>query len=218
MEALELIRTHAGDLPLLARFAIAMALIVGIPPLARRARLPVVVGLLLSGIVVGPYGLGIFPVHPSIADFFAELGKLMLMFFAGLEINSALFPAGAEPVDPVRFLHDPDPASAGQRPLDSGSVAPAAAFPGGRPGVAARVAYPPGSFHRRSAGCDSARTHHHYLRRDGDLDTLSLVVFAVCVSTYQSGFSVSGITVQLVEIAVFVPLILLGLSRVGAIS
>ena len=47
-------------------------------------------------------------------------------------------------------------------------------------------------------------------------DTLSLVVFAVCLSTYQSGFSVSGMTVQLLEIAVFVPLILLGLSRVGA--
>ena len=91
MDILELIRSHAASLPLLARFAIAMALIVGIPPLARWARLPVVVGLLLGGIVVGPYGLGIFPVHPAVADFFAELGKLMLMFFAGLEIDLALF-------------------------------------------------------------------------------------------------------------------------------
>jgi Kef-type K+ transport system membrane component KefB len=46
-------------------------------------------------------------------------------------------------------------------------------------------------------------------------DTLSLVVFAICVSTYKSGFSMSGLTVQLVEIAVFVPVILFGLSRVG---
>ena len=47
-------------------------------------------------------------------------------------------------------------------------------------------------------------------------DTLSLVVFAVCVSTFQRGFSVSGLAVQLIEIAIFVPLILFGLSRLGA--
>jgi Kef-type K+ transport system membrane component KefB len=47
-------------------------------------------------------------------------------------------------------------------------------------------------------------------------DTLSLVVFAICVSTYESGFSISGLALQLIEIAVFVPLILLGLSRAGA--
>ncbi len=47
-------------------------------------------------------------------------------------------------------------------------------------------------------------------------DTLSLVVFAVCVSTYASGFSMSVLGVQLFEIAIFVPLILFGLSRIGA--
>ena len=47
-------------------------------------------------------------------------------------------------------------------------------------------------------------------------DTFSLVVFAICVSIYQSGFSVFGLVVQLIEIAIFVPLILFGLSRLGA--
>ena len=47
-------------------------------------------------------------------------------------------------------------------------------------------------------------------------DTLSLIVFAVCVSTYASGFSMSVLGVQLLEIAIFVPLILFGLSRIGA--
>jgi Kef-type K+ transport system membrane component KefB len=47
-------------------------------------------------------------------------------------------------------------------------------------------------------------------------DTLSLVVFAVCVSTFQRGFSVPALAVQLMEIAIFNPLILFGLSRVGA--
>jgi Kef-type K+ transport system membrane component KefB len=47
-------------------------------------------------------------------------------------------------------------------------------------------------------------------------DLLSLIVFAVCVPTFTSGFSLFGLAIQLGEIAVFVPLILFGLSRVGA--
>jgi Kef-type K+ transport system membrane component KefB len=68
-----------------------MAIIVVIPPLCRRARLPAVVGLLLSGVVLGPHVLGIGGERTPIADFFAELGKLLLMFFAGLETDLAQF-------------------------------------------------------------------------------------------------------------------------------
>jgi hypothetical protein len=41
-------------------------------------------------------------------------------------------------------------------------------------------------------------------------------VFAVSVSTYATGFAPEGLAIQLIEIAVFVPLILIGLSRAGA--
>jgi Kef-type K+ transport system membrane component KefB len=47
-------------------------------------------------------------------------------------------------------------------------------------------------------------------------DTLSLIVFAICVSTYTTGFSAEALAKQLIEIAAFVPLILFGLSRAGA--
>src|SRR5262249_37278999 len=47
-------------------------------------------------------------------------------------------------------------------------------------------------------------------------DTLSLIVFAICVSVYTTGFSASALGLQLIEIAVFVPLILIGLARAGA--
>src|SRR5271157_1760754 len=77
--------------PSLARFAIGMAIIVGVPALCRRVGLPAVVGLLLSGVVLGPHVLGLFGEHAPIADFFAELGKLLLMFFAGLDAFSFLF-------------------------------------------------------------------------------------------------------------------------------
>jgi Kef-type K+ transport system membrane component KefB len=84
-------RSHVLALPDLAKFAIVVAVIVGVPPLAARVRLPPMVGLLLFGVVLGPHVLGFFGEHRPIADFFAELGKLLLMFSAGLEIDIALF-------------------------------------------------------------------------------------------------------------------------------
>ena len=47
-------------------------------------------------------------------------------------------------------------------------------------------------------------------------DTLSLIVNAVCAGIYHRGFSVLNLEVQLIEVAVFVPLVLFGLSRLGA--
>jgi len=47
-------------------------------------------------------------------------------------------------------------------------------------------------------------------------DTLSLFVFAICVSTFQTGFSVLSLALQLLEIVIFVPFILFGVSRLGA--
>jgi Kef-type K+ transport system membrane component KefB len=88
---LELIRADALGLPDLAKFAIIMAIIVGIPALSRRCRLPAVVGLLLSGVLIGPHGLGLFGKKTPIASFLADLGKLLLMFFAGLEIDLEQF-------------------------------------------------------------------------------------------------------------------------------
>jgi Kef-type K+ transport system membrane component KefB len=46
-------------------------------------------------------------------------------------------------------------------------------------------------------------------------DTLSLLVFAVCVPLFATGFSASGLAIQLIEIIVFVPIVLFGLSRGG---
>jgi Kef-type K+ transport system membrane component KefB len=40
--------------------------------------------------------------------------------------------------------------------------------------------------------------------------------FAVCVSTFQTGFSLPTLAIQVLEIAIFVPFILFGVSRCGA--
>jgi len=47
-------------------------------------------------------------------------------------------------------------------------------------------------------------------------DTLSLVVFAICVSIYTTGFSPAGLAVLIAEIVGYILLVLFGLSRLGA--
>src|SRR5688572_11444847 len=79
------------SLPPLARFSVAMLILFTIPPLCRRVRLPAVVGFLAAGVLVGPHCLEVAPKHGEVAHFFAELGKLLLMFFAGMEIDLVLF-------------------------------------------------------------------------------------------------------------------------------
>src|SRR5215475_9037373 len=104
MEWLEFIRTHLLTLPILTKFAIIMAVLVGVPALSRRLRLPAAVGLLLAGLVIGPHGFDVVGDKRPIVDFLAEIGKLLLMFMAGLEVNLALFKAAKNKVMTFGFL------------------------------------------------------------------------------------------------------------------
>src|SRR5262245_36456623 len=78
-------------LPPLARFAVALMVFLTVPAVCRRIRIPAVVGLLAAGVVLGPNCLRVAPLHNQVAEFFAEIGKLLLMFFAGLEIDLGQF-------------------------------------------------------------------------------------------------------------------------------
>ena len=49
-----------------------------------RMRVPWVVALIAGGVIIGPYGLGLFEPDPTI-NFLAGIGLVFLMFMAGLE-------------------------------------------------------------------------------------------------------------------------------------
>jgi Kef-type K+ transport system membrane component KefB len=213
MDVLDFIRAHVSSLPPLAKFVVGTALIVAIPSLACRVRLPAAVGLLLSGVVVGPHGLDIFGEQRPIADFFADLGKLLLMFVAGLTMDLALFRQALHRSILFGLLTTGIPCLLGMAVglLFGYRLIPAIA-------VGSLLA-----SHTLLGSPIVARLGVHRLEpviitvgATVLSDTLSLVIFALCVSTYKSGFSVAGLAMQLTEIAVFVPLILCGLSRMGA--
>ena len=209
----EFIRSHAAALPHLAKFALGMMIIWGVPLLSRRVRLPGIVGLLLSGVVIGPYVLGIFGQQRPVMDFFADLGKLLLMFVAGLEIDLAHFRQAQGKSIMFGLITTGIPLLLGTAvgllfgygiiaSIVIGSLLASHTLLG-LP-IVARL------------GANRLEPITITVGATVLSDTLSLVVFAVCVSTYESGFSVSAVTKQLVEIAVFVPVVLFGLSRLGA--
>ena len=200
-------------LPNLAKFAIVMAIIACAPALARRVRIPELVGLVAFGILLGPYVLDVAPQNHPIVQFFGDLGRLLLMFGAGLEIDINLF------------------RKAQNRSVIFGlitTVVPQVL------GTAFALAFGYGIIPAIVIG--SLLASHTLLAlpivtRLGAIelepvvvaigatlvsDTLSLIVFGICVSTYTTGFSPSGLTVQIIEVAIFVPLILVGVSRGGA--
>jgi Kef-type K+ transport system membrane component KefB len=157
--------------------------------------------------------LDVIGTNRPIADFFADLGKLLLMFCAGLEIDLALFRRARNRVIAFGILTTSLPLLLGTGVGILFGYRPVAAIVLGsllasHTLLAAPVVVKLGATRLEPVAVTFGATVMS--------DTLSLVVFAVCVSTFQKGFSVSALAVQLIEIAIFIPLILFGLSRLGA--
>jgi Kef-type K+ transport system membrane component KefB len=210
----ELIQTiAAASFTPLAKFALGMVLIFGIPLLARRIRLPAAVGLLLSGVVIGPHVLGIFGEQRPIADFMADLGALLLMFVSGLEIDVGQFRQAQTRSILFGVLTTVLPLLFGTA---VGLIFDYKLIPAVVIGSLLASHTLLGSPIVLELGVNRLEPIVITISATVLSDTFSLVVFAICVSTYKSGFSASAFALQIVEIAVFVPVVLLGVSRVGA--
>jgi Kef-type K+ transport system membrane component KefB len=213
MSFVEILQRALTNLPVLARFAIFMALIVIIPQLSRRMRLPAPVGLLLSGVLLGPHMLDVFPRQHPISEFFSELGMLLLMFFAGLEINLPLFwqKISRSMVFGVTTT---------SVPLLLGTLAAHWLGYGLVPAIVVGSLLAShtllGATIITNLGANRLEPIVVTFGATMVSDTLSLLVFAICVPVYVSGFSASGFALQIIEIFVFVPLVLFGLGRAGA--
>jgi len=68
-------------------FVLVMFMILLLPKLIEKLKLPGILGLLLGGFILGPTVIGILTPGEGVMSFLADVGKLMVMFFAGLEID-----------------------------------------------------------------------------------------------------------------------------------
>lgn len=67
-------------------FSLVLFIILLSPILLRRINIPGTVGLILSGVVIGPHGLNLLE-KSSAVDLFSTIGLLYIMFIAGLELD-----------------------------------------------------------------------------------------------------------------------------------
>lgn len=78
------------DSPIIA-FTVLLAAILVVPPLFERLRLPGLVGLLVAGVILGQSGLKLLDSESDTIKLLSDIGKIYLMFVAGLEIDLAQF-------------------------------------------------------------------------------------------------------------------------------
>lgn len=72
-------------------FALLLAVILLVPPVFEKLRLPGLVGLLAAGVVLGSSGLGFLNSKSETMVLLSDIGKIYLMFVAGLEIDLEQF-------------------------------------------------------------------------------------------------------------------------------
>ena len=72
------------------KFLIILAIILAIPILSDRVKIPHLLGMILAGIVIGPYGFNLLARDSSII-LSGTAGLLYIMFLAGLEIDLTEF-------------------------------------------------------------------------------------------------------------------------------
>ena len=200
------------QLPILVRFAILMAIFLLIPPLCHRVRLPACVGLLLAGVALGPSGLHTLPQSAPVAEFFAQIGRLLLMFFAGLEIDLSHFrrTGGRSIVFGLLTFSVPLVVGAGVTML-AGYAWLTAVLVGSLMASHTLLGFP--IVQRMKLASDEAVA----VTIGGTVftDLAALLVLALCLPIHTSGFSASGFVIQVIELMVYIPLVFFGLSTLG---
>lgn len=80
---------HEFELPLsnpVLVFSLILFIILLSPILLRRLNIPGIIGLIIAGVVIGPYGFNILEKNSAV-DLFSTIGLLYIMFIAGLELD-----------------------------------------------------------------------------------------------------------------------------------
>lgn len=84
---------HHFELPLrnpVLVFSVILFIILLAPIALKRLNIPGIIGLILSGVLIGPHGLHLLEKNSAV-DLFSTIGLLYIMFIAGLELDLQMF-------------------------------------------------------------------------------------------------------------------------------
>ncbi len=202
------------ELPSLTKFALIMAFYLLLPRLAERLRLPGIVGFLLAGVLLGPQVLGVLKTSSHVVQWFSDIGKLLLMFFAGFEVDLQRFRETRRHslgFGAATFLLPFLAGFAVIRSFEYGLNA--SVLVGSLLSSHTLLGFPI----VKRLGLSSREAVLVTIGATVMTDTLAMLILAVCLRIHQVGFSPQELVVQIAELAVYVPVVLGGLSWVARI-
>ena len=193
-------------------FALLLALILVIPPIFERLKLPGLVGLLAAGVVFGSSGLNLLNHDSETMKLLSDIGKIYLMFVAGLEIDLEQF----------RRTRNRSLGFGGATfavPLITGILVGrlfgfewnAAVLIGSLLASHTLLAYP--IVQRLGVVGDEAVTVTIGATIFTDIG--ALLVLAICVGVNKGDFSAVSLGVLLISLAIYATAVLYGLDRLG---
>lgn len=196
----------------LVRFALAFGLVLLAPRIFERFRLPGVLALIAIGVAFGPRGLHLFRENGEVLMIFAILGKLLLLFFSGLDIE----------IDDLKKNIRKSLLLAGfsfSLPL-IGGIALGFAFDYGflsslMIGILfsshSVIAYPI----MINAGVAKREAVAVTVGATAITDIASLIMFAICLPIHTTGFVWSAFFIQLIFIVAFIPGVIISFRWLG---
>ncbi|MFB6277601.1 MAG: cation:proton antiporter [Halothece sp.] len=199
------------DSPLFS-FTILLLVVLTVPPIFERIKLPGLVGLIVAGIVLGSDGLGLLDAKSETMKLLSDVGKVYLMFVAGLEIDLDEFRKAkgkAIGFGMMTFL----------LPILTGILV------GSLFGYGLNAAILMGSLIASHTllgypivtrfGVERNRAVVATIGATIFTDIASLLVLAICISIHQGEFTTTSLIIQLLGLVLYALLILFGLDWAG---
>lgn len=193
-------------------FTILLLVSLIVPPFVERLRMPGLVGLLLAGILLGPHGLRLLSADTETIKLLSDIGKVYLMFVAGLEIDMRAFRKTCDrsfTFGSLTFLI----------PLITGTGLGLALNLGWNAAVVlgsllashTLLAYP--LLQRLGVVRNEAVTVTIGATIFTDIG--ALLVFAICVAIHRGEFTWVRLGMQLLLLGIYAIVVLVGLNRLG---
>lgn len=196
----------------LVRFALAFGLVLLAPRIFERFRLPGVLALIAIGVAFGPRGLHLFRENGEVLMIFAILGKLLLLFFSGLDIE----------IDDLKKNIRKSLLLAGfsfSLPLIGGIVLGFAFDYGFLSSLMIGILFSSHSVIAYpimiNAGVAKREAVAVTVGATAITDIASLIMFAICLPIHTTGFVWSAFFIQLIFIVAFIPGVIISFRWLG---
>lgn len=197
--------------PLLT-FTLLLLVALTLPPIFERIKLPGLVGLLFAGVVLGSNGLGLLDAQSETMKLLSDIGKIYLMFVAGLEIDLEEFRKTKERslgFGMATFIVPLIVGTAIARFFGMGWNA--SILIGSLLASHTLLGYP--IVKRLGVVADEAVTVT--IGATIFTDIAALLVLAVCISIHGGEFSTVSLLIQLVTLGIYAAIVLVGFDKAG---